>query len=128
MGWTLRFVNRRVPRLSFAYTIYIAASAESVCNALHDGEFTSLDLADDDVADRWSGSPPDRKAGGADHHSSVTFDVETLGSWVRLTVTHKGMEAGSEMERQIRQLWPRALLSLKLRLETRRPMHAVPAT
>jgi uncharacterized protein YndB with AHSA1/START domain len=50
--------------------------------------------------------------------SRVSFDLERLEDMVRLTVTHDELEAGSEMDRGIREGWPRVLSSLKTFLET----------
>ena len=74
-------------------------------------------------------SPPDRlvitwanasRASDPASYSRVTFDVEDYGSMVRLTVTHDELEAGSGMEKGIRQGWPAVLSSLKSFLETGR--------
>lgn len=48
----------------------------------------------------------------------VTFDIEQLGDMTRLTVTHDELKAGSDMDRGIREGWPRVLSSLKSFLET----------
>jgi hypothetical protein len=52
----------------------------------------------------------------------VTFDLDPLSDMVRLTITHDGLDAGSEMLREISQGWPRVLSSLKSLLETGRPL------
>ena len=52
--------------------------------------------------------------------SRVTFDVETHGELVRLTVSHDELEAGSGMETGIRRGWPLVLSNLKSFLETGR--------
>jgi uncharacterized protein YndB with AHSA1/START domain len=65
---------------------------------------------------------PEDKADRA-RHSRVTFEIETLGDMVRLTVTHDELEKGSEMERSISRGWPRVLSSLKSLLETGRPLN-----
>jgi uncharacterized protein YndB with AHSA1/START domain len=57
------------------------------------------------------------------HHSRVTFDIETVGEMVRLTVTHDQLAAGSEMLRKISRGWPRVLSSLKSLLETGRALN-----
>ena len=67
----------------------------------------------------WA-DPRDR--GKKDRHSRVTFNIETVGEMVRLTVTHDDLEPGSEMERKVSQGWPRVLSSLKSLLETGRPL------
>jgi uncharacterized protein YndB with AHSA1/START domain len=66
----------------------------------------------------WA-DPADR--GNKDRHSRVTFDIETLGDMVRLTVTHD--ELDSDMLRKIASGWPRVLSSLKSLLETGRPLN-----
>jgi hypothetical protein len=53
----------------------------------------------------------------------VTFDIDTIGDMVRLTVTHDELEPGSDMERNISRRWPRVLSSLKSLLETGRPLN-----
>jgi uncharacterized protein YndB with AHSA1/START domain len=60
---------------------------------------------------------PEDKANRS-RHSRVTFEIETVGDMVRLTVTHDELEKGSEMERNISRGWPRVLSSLKSLLET----------
>jgi uncharacterized protein YndB with AHSA1/START domain len=60
---------------------------------------------------------PEDKANRA-RHSRVTFEIETVGDMVRLTVTHDELDKGSEMERNISRGWPRVLSSLKSLLET----------
>ena len=51
-------------------------------------------------------------------HTRVTFEIVPVGGVVRLTVTHDRLEPGSEMDRGIREGWPRVLSSLKSLLET----------
>jgi len=51
-------------------------------------------------------------------HSRVSFDIATYDGMVKLTVTHDELEAGSGMEKGIRQGWPIVLSSLKSLLET----------
>ena len=51
-------------------------------------------------------------------HSRVTFELESVGTMVRLTVTHEDLEPGSEMLGKITNGWPRVLSSLKSLLET----------
>ena len=50
--------------------------------------------------------------------SRVSFDVAPYEDMVRLTVTHDELEAGSGMDKGIRQGWPIVLSSLKSLLET----------
>ncbi len=54
--------------------------------------------------------------------SRVTFEIEPLGSVVRLTVTHDRLEPGSEMLKSITAGWPKVLSSLKSLLEVGRPL------
>ena len=68
----------------------------------------------------WA-DPGDR--GKRDKHSRVTFDIETVGEMVRLTVTHDELDPDSEMLRKISLGWPRVLSSLKSLLETGRPLN-----
>lgn len=68
----------------------------------------------------WA-DPRDR--GKKERHSRVTFDIETVGDIVRLTVTHEDLEQGSDMERKVSHGWPRVLSSLKSLLETGRPLN-----
>lgn len=66
------------------------------------------------------GEPADANA--PERHSRVAFEIETVGEMVRLTITHDRLEPGSEMNRKIRNGWPRVLSSLKSFLETGRPL------
>ena len=72
-------------------------------------------------------SPPTRlvitwanpaQADDPDSTSRVTFDVAPYDEMVRLTVIHDELEAGSGMDKGIRQGWPIVLSSLKSLLET----------
>jgi uncharacterized protein YndB with AHSA1/START domain len=54
--------------------------------------------------------------------SKVTFDVESIGAMVRLTVSHEDLVAGSDMANKVANGWPRVLSSLKSLLETGRPL------
>ncbi len=60
------------------------------------------------------------QAADPDSYSRVTFDVAAYDGMVRLTVTHDELEAGSGMDKGIRQGWPVVLSSLKSLLETGR--------
>ncbi len=51
-------------------------------------------------------------------HSRVTFEIESIGGMVRLSVIHGNLKAGSEMARKISSGWPRVLSSMKSFLET----------
>ncbi|RNL86230.1 ArsR family transcriptional regulator [Halostreptopolyspora alba] len=54
--------------------------------------------------------------------SIVTFDIEPTGDTVKLTVTHHGFEAETEMLRAVSQGWPILLSNLKSLLETGRTL------
>ena len=54
--------------------------------------------------------------------SRVTFDIETYGDGVRLTVTHSELEPDSAMLSGISRGWPLVLSSLKTLLETGEPL------
>jgi uncharacterized protein YndB with AHSA1/START domain len=57
-------------------------------------------------------------AADPDAYSRVSFDVESYEDMVKLTVMHDELEAGSGMDKGIRQGWPIVLSSLKSLLET----------
>ena len=61
-------------------------------------------------------------AANPDKHTRVTFDIKPIGEMVRLTVTHDELEPGSDMEKGIREGWPRVLSSMKSFLETGKPL------
>jgi uncharacterized protein YndB with AHSA1/START domain/DNA-binding transcriptional ArsR family regulator len=67
----------------------------------------SLDLTDD-ARDRLA----------ADPRSKVTFEIESLGEQVKLTVIHDDLEPGGMTGSLISQGWPRVLANLKTLLET----------
>jgi DNA-binding transcriptional ArsR family regulator/uncharacterized protein YndB with AHSA1/START domain len=60
----------------------------------------------------------DRARFAAEPRSKVTFDIEPLGDYVRLTVVHDGFEPGSLVLSGISEGWPLLLSSLKSLLET----------
>ncbi len=57
-----------------------------------------------------------------DKHSRVTLDIERYHEVTRITVTHEGLEPGSEMLQGITEGWPIVLSSLKSFLETGRAL------
>ena len=59
-------------------------------------------------------------AADTSRHSRVAFDIEAVGSMVRLTVTHD--ELDPETFRKVAGGWPRVLSSLKSLLETGRAL------
>ena len=48
----------------------------------------------------------------------MTFEIEPLGEFVKLTVTHDGFEPASLAVQMVSQGWPRVLAGLKTLLET----------
>jgi uncharacterized protein YndB with AHSA1/START domain/DNA-binding transcriptional ArsR family regulator len=56
--------------------------------------------------------------------SKVTFEVEPVGSAVKLTVRHDGFDTETEMLKALRNGWPAVLSSLKTLLETGDPLPA----
>ena len=60
----------------------------------------------------------------AEPRSLVTFDIEELGEYTRLKITHGGFPEGSEMLAGISEGWPAILASLKTLLETGEPLPA----
>jgi uncharacterized protein YndB with AHSA1/START domain len=55
-------------------------------------------------------------------HTRVTFEIESVGDVVRLTVTHDRLEPGSEMFQRIMKGWPKVLSSLKSLMEVGQPL------
>jgi uncharacterized protein YndB with AHSA1/START domain/DNA-binding transcriptional ArsR family regulator len=54
----------------------------------------------------------------AEPRSKVTFEIEPIGDYVRLTVVHDGFEPGSAVLPNISHGWPAVISSLKTLLET----------
>ena len=131
---------------TFVYVTYIRSAPDQVFKALTDKEITRLYWGHNNVSDWKPGSswehrrtsngnvdilgevieaksptrlviswasPENRRA-----VSRVTFDIESAGELVKLTVTHDDLEAGSGMDKGIRSGWPLVLSSLKTYLET----------
>jgi uncharacterized protein YndB with AHSA1/START domain/DNA-binding transcriptional ArsR family regulator len=59
-----------------------------------------------------------------ERRSKVTFEIEELGSMVRLTVIHDDFDADSTVLPGITEGWPAIMSSLKTLLETGEPMAA----
>jgi uncharacterized protein YndB with AHSA1/START domain len=55
-------------------------------------------------------------------HSRVVIEIEPVRGITCLTVTHDGLEPGSEMLEGITEGWPKVLSSLKTLLETGNPL------
>jgi uncharacterized protein YndB with AHSA1/START domain len=58
-----------------------------------------------------------RAKAAAERRSKVSFDLETIGETVKLTVVHDGFETGSTVLEGIGIGWPRILSELKTLLE-----------
>ncbi|MEZ2127832.1 MULTISPECIES: SRPBCC family protein [unclassified Sinorhizobium] len=58
----------------------------------------------------------------AEGHTRVTFEIEPVGSEVRLCVTHTGFQSDSRVREGCARGWSMILSSLKSLLETDRPM------
>jgi uncharacterized protein YndB with AHSA1/START domain/DNA-binding transcriptional ArsR family regulator len=54
----------------------------------------------------------------AEPRSKVAFEIDDLGTFVKLTVIHDGFEPGSKVLETISQGWPHILSNLKTLLET----------
>lgn len=63
-------------------------------------------------------SEEQRAAWDAEPRSTVTFDIEDQGQFVKLTVLHDGFDAGSAVLAGISEGWPLVLAGLKTLLET----------
>lgn len=63
---------------------------------------------DDDLLGRLAAEP----------RSTVTFEIEPVGSVVKLTVVHADFEPGSTVRGMVSQAWPQLVSSLKTLLET----------
>jgi uncharacterized protein YndB with AHSA1/START domain len=135
---------------TFVYVTYIATTPEKVFEALTEGPITRQYWGLENVSDWKPGSawkhqapdgsgtrivgkvleskPPSRLVltwaapDDAGKPSRVSFAIERVDKMVRLTVTHEELEAGSGMDRGIREGWPRVLSSLKSFLETGKPL------
>ena len=131
---------------TFVYVTYIRSTCDQVYKALTDKEITRQYWGHNNVSDWKPGSswehrrasngnvdiqgevievkPPQRlviswaSPDSPDNRSRVTFDIESAGDMVKLTVTHDDLEAGSGMDKGIRHGWPLVLSSLKSLLET----------
>ena len=131
----------------FVYTTYIETTAEQVWQALTDGDFTERYWFGHRVTSDWKagsqfglakpGAPsvvegkvlvsdPPRKLAYSwdswktrpERTSRVTFDIEPLGSVVKLTVTHDELDERGATLRGISTGWPMVIANLKSLLET----------
>jgi DNA-binding transcriptional ArsR family regulator/uncharacterized protein YndB with AHSA1/START domain len=71
-----------------------------------------------ELADFLQLSEEARERLAAEQRSKVTFEIETLGEVVKLTVVHDDFEPASLMAQMVSQGWPSVLSSLKTLLET----------
>src|SRR5215470_10093328 len=136
----------------FVYTTYIETSAEKVWRALTDGDFTERYWFGYRATSDWKvGSPyhfdkdgqrsvegkvlvsdPPKKLAlswdvvkqGANRErtSRVTFDLESRGKVIKLTVTHDELDERGKTLRTISSGWPMVMASLKSFLETGRKL------
>jgi uncharacterized protein YndB with AHSA1/START domain len=67
----------------------------------------------------WRNEFTEMKAEG---YSRATFELEPVGSSVKLTVTHEMDRDGSKFIAAVSQGWPHILSSLKTMLETGKPL------
>jgi uncharacterized protein YndB with AHSA1/START domain len=139
-----------MPKETFQYVTYIAATRERVWDALLKPEFTRMYWGHDNVSDWTPGAAWEHRRNDPPHavritgkvveidrprrlvltwafpddakneaaHTRVTFELDQIESMVKLTVTHADLTPGSDMDRGIREGWPRVLASLKSFLET----------
>jgi uncharacterized protein YndB with AHSA1/START domain len=138
----------------FVYTTYIETSADRLWQALTDGDFTERYWFGHRVTSDWKvgspykfakpgactvegkiliSDPPKRLANSWDPSSAeanrertsrVTFDLESRGKVIKLTVTHDNLDEGGKTLRDISGGWPMVIASLKSLLETG---HGLPA-
>ncbi len=134
----------------FVYVIYIRTTPEKLWEALTRGDFTEKYWGGERIQSDWKvGSPVNfvQKEGGGttiqgevlqcepprllaytfqspgpkeEHPSRVVFELEHLGSVVRLTLTHD--ELDEKGFRDISRGWPQILSSLKTLLEGGPPL------
>lgn len=69
-------------------------------------------------ADTLDLSDEARERLAAERRSKVTFDIESLGDQVKLTVVHGDLEPGGMTGSLISEGWPRVMANLKTLLET----------
>ena len=139
----------------FVYVTYIATTPEKLWEALTKADFTEKYWFGSRVESDWkAGSPfkihtgvPDkdwlgkvlqsdpprllsytfRVAGGAEHFTRVTFQLEQHGPVVKLTLTHDDLdEKDVKFYTGISQGWPAVLSNLKSLLEGGQPLVAKP--
>jgi uncharacterized protein YndB with AHSA1/START domain len=131
----------------FVYVTYIATTPEKLWEGLTSGDFTEKYWDDGRIQSDWKVGSPVKLVGknGAiqgeilrvepprllsytfgspglqqDHPSRVVFEIEQLGSLVKLTVTHDELE--EKGFKSISGGWPMVLSSLKSLLESGRPL------
>jgi uncharacterized protein YndB with AHSA1/START domain len=143
-------------KLEFVHTTYIETSAEKLWQALTDGDFTERYWFGHRVSSDWeAGSPyrfihqgansiegsvltsepckrlvytwnPCLPEAQRERTSRVTFDLESRGTVVKLTVTHDNLDHGGNSLRDISTGWPMVLASLKSLLETGQALNMDP--
>ncbi|WP_328392139.1 SRPBCC family protein [Nocardia sp. NBC_00416] len=73
---------------------------------------------DSRFAEAFEMEPGDVAAWGREARSKVTFELESKGEVVKLTVVHNGFEPGSAVLAGISEGWPAIVAGLKTLLET----------
>ncbi len=132
----------------FVYTTFIKSTAQKVWSAITNAEFTRqywgcAIISDWKRGDKWhavrntdentimigevlESSPPNKLSytwhlpdtRAESDKSRVTFELESIGDTVKLTVVHDKLESGSHMAANISRGWPLVLSNLKSFLET----------
>ena len=138
----------------FVYTTYIETTPEKLWHALTEGDFTERYWFGYRATSDWkAGSPyhfakdgqrsvegkvlvsdPPKKlalswdvvkqGASRERTSRVTFDLESRGKVIKLTVTHDELDERGETLRSISSGWPMVMASLKSFLETGRELPA----
>lgn len=79
-----------------------------------------------EFGDAIGADPAEIAVMAAEPRSTITFDIEPVGTVVKLTVTHTGFEPGSAVLAGITDGWPGIIASLKTLLETGEPLALAP--
>lgn len=136
--------------LSCTYVTYIEATSDDVWHALTDADITAEFWGRSNVSDWKVGSTWEHRrtdgSGEADgggkvlessqpnrlaftfptgEYSTVSFDITTYDTIVRLTMTHIDLPS-QEVQQAVSRVWPAVLSNLKSLLETARVMSTPP--
>jgi uncharacterized protein YndB with AHSA1/START domain len=96
----------------FVYVTYINTTPEKLWGALTDGEFTRRYCGGRRIQSDWNVERPSR----------VTFELQRIGSVVKLTLIHDDFESASATFETTRHGWPAIMSSLKSLLEVGSPL------